>query len=225
MAHKCTHEHHGHTHLEHYPSCKFLSSTNQQDCFCEERLYKRAVFMSLVSAFVAGVGAYFSGSLALLSDLAHTLFDGVDSFLSLFVLQVVRKYPHQEDRVRTLGAKIAFVMLVVVVYGILTEGIMRLAHPEPIHGLVMMIGASANIAVNTYIVWFSHRTPETERTSTHAQLSLHALSDLLVSVVVLVASLVIWATGQTGVDGLATILVGVYIAVKLLPASFTRITG
>lgn len=225
MSHSCSHGHQAHSHLEHYQSCKFLSTHNQSDCFCEEPTYRKASLLALVSASVAGIGAFFSGSLALLSDLAHTLFDGADAFLSLLILKIVRKHPNSEYQVRTMGAKIACAMLIFVVYGIIFEGVSRLANPEPINSFYMIFGASANILVNTYVAWFSHRIPEAERTSTHAQLSLHALSDLLVSVIALVAAILISVTGKTGVDGVAAILVGIYIAWKLLPRSFERIAG
>lgn len=228
MSHTCSHghnhHHHGHHHVTHYPSCLSLSSNNPKDCFCEEPLYKRACLLSLLSASVAGVGAFVSGSLALLSDLFHTLFDGMDAFLSLAILKVVRKHPHLEDRVRTWGAAIAFVLLLFVVFGILFEGLHRLSDPEPVNGALMTIGAGANILMNIYVVWFSHKTPEDERTKTHAQLSLHALADLLVSVIALVGGIVVWTTGLAGADGVAAIVVGVYIAWALLPRSYARIT-
>ena len=227
MSHTCSHDHHhhhGHHHVIHYPSCQFLTSKNTKDCFCEEPLYIRACIMSLVSASVAGLGALLSGSLALLSDLFHTLFDGMDAFLSLAILKVVRKHPHLEDRVRTWGAAIAFVLLLFVVFGILFEGVYRLKNPEPINGALMTIGAGANILMNIYVVWFSHQTPEEEKTKTHAQLSFHAVADLLVSVIALIAGIVVWSTGLVGADGIAAILVGLYIAWALLPRSYNRIS-
>lgn len=226
MSHTCSHghHHHGHHHVHHYPSCQFLTSKNAKDCFCEEPLYKRACLMSILAATVAGIGALVSGSLALLSDLFHTLFDGMDAFLSLAILRVVRKHPQLENRVRTWGAALAFALLLLVVFGILFEGVHRLSDPQPVNGILMTVGAGANILMNIYVVWFSHQTPEEEKTKTHAQLSLHALADLLVSVIALVGGIVVWSTGFAGADGIAAILVGCYIAWALLPRSFERIT-
>ena len=227
MSHTCSHghhHHHGHHHVEHYPSCRSLETKDPKDCFCEEPLYKRASLLSLLSVTVAGIGAYLSGSLTLLGDLLHTLFDGIDAFLSLAIIKVIRKRPHLEQRIRTWGAAVAFILLILVVYGIVAEGIHRLVHPEPVSGPLMVLGAIANIIVNSYVVWFAHQTPGEEKTKTHAQLSLHALADLLVSVVALAGGVIVWTTGLTGADGVAAIVIGLYIAWALLPRSFERIT-
>src|SRR5256886_14752460 len=161
-------------------------------------------------------GALWSGSLALLADAAHMLADAGGLALALFAIWIAGRPPTPAKtygyyRAEILAALVNAVALLVVAGAILVEAYRRLWAPPEVLGGPMLAIAVVGLAVNLGCAWLLHP---------HAALSLnapgpylHALGDALSSVGVVVAALVVVATGWTGADPLASLA----IALSILP--------
>jgi cobalt-zinc-cadmium efflux system protein len=96
----------------------------------------------------------------------------------------------------------------VLVFVIAYEAVQRLAHPEPVQGLTVIISALVGVAMNGYVA-FSMRG-QGKNLNIRAAL-LNALGDLAASVGVIIAGAVILCTGWTFIDPLVSILIAALI--------------
>jgi cation diffusion facilitator family transporter len=210
-------------HWHHYPSCKMWETGNPNDCHCEERLYRGAIALTLLSAAILGATSYLSHSIALLGELFHMLADSMDSFLSLIVLILVRRWAGEEYRLRRIGAIIAFFLLLASVLIALLWGIERLMNPEKIEPGWMIFGAVMGLALNYYIMRRAGHTPKAEQTVTHAQLHYHAYTDVLMETGVIIGAVAILATGWSNIDSWVMIAIALYLLRFIVPRAYRRI--
>jgi cobalt-zinc-cadmium efflux system protein len=170
--------------------------------------------------------AFLSGSIGLWADTAHSFFDSSSVFLSLgIIIAIERSRRSLEWKIRRFGSHAAFALLIGITGLILAHSVHRLANPVPVGALTMMLGALVNGTLNAIIAYYSHRTPEGERTSTHVQFHLHVIGDLLTSVAVVIGSLLILLFGWEAADGATGLLVVAYMAFALIPRSFETAFG
>ncbi|GIG24188.1 cation diffusion facilitator family transporter [Cellulomonas denverensis] len=168
------------------------------------------------------VGAWLTGSLALLVDTAHMLTDTAGLAMALFAAHLVRRPATARRtwglrRAEVLAALAqAAVLLVVGVY-VLIEAVRRFAHPPEIPSTELVIfgviGLLANIA--SLAVLAGRRSASFNLRAAF----LEVLNDALGSVGVIVAALVIATTGWQQADAVAGLLIGILIvprAAKLL---------
>src|SRR6266705_3149050 len=139
--------------------------------------------LGLTAAFfvVEVLGALWTGSLALLADAGHMLTDVGGNALALLVVA---------------GA-------------ILVEAYRRLWAPPEVLGGPMLAIAVVGLAVNLGCAWLLHAHAATSLNVRGAYL--HALGDALSSVGVVVAALVVVATGWTVADPLASLAIALII--------------
>ncbi|MGH7776462.1 MAG: cation diffusion facilitator family transporter, partial [Candidatus Dormibacterales bacterium] len=102
-----------------------------------------------------GAGAW-SHSLALLSDAGHELADAVSLGLALFALSLAERPADDRrtygyNRAGILAALANAAILAVVVAAILAEAARRLAHPQPVHGEVVLVAGALAVAANAYL--------------------------------------------------------------------------
>lgn len=171
------------------------------------------------------VGAALTGSLALLTDAAHVLTDaaglGVALLASVLVLRPASsRRTWGFRRVEVLAALVqAGALLVVGVY-VAVEGVRRLLDPPEVPAAELLVFGVVGLAGNLVAVGVL----ASERTSNFNLRAafLEAVNDALGSVGVIVAALVIAATGWQQADAVAGLLIAVLIvprAVVLLKAT------
>ncbi len=161
------------------------------------------------------VGGVLSGSLALLADAAHMFIDAMSLFLAWLAFKLAKR---PADRIRTYGyyrfpILAAFtngISLVFVVVWIGIEAIQRLHSPHhevlPIPMLVIAIlGLFVNLIVFKIIRGADHRNLNIRGAM------LHVLGDMLGSIAVVVAAIVIMVTGWVAIDPLLSFLVALII--------------
>jgi cobalt-zinc-cadmium efflux system protein len=175
-----------------------------------------AVALTLTAGFMLAeaVGGWWSGSLALLADAGHMLTDTAALAVALVAARLARRPP---DRWRTYGWRRAEVLaaainglaLLLIAVGIAWEALARLREPVPILAGAMLAIALAGLAVNIVVFRLLHGGDQASLNLRGA--TLHVLGDILGSIAVLVAGLVILATGWRPIDPLASLAVTLLI--------------
>ena len=160
------------------------------------------------------LGGYFANSLALLSDAGHVFTDALALVLSWFgVSQAARpataRMTYGYHRTGILIAAINALTLIAISAAIFYEAYRRLQHPEPVAGLLMFGVALVGLVVNLAVVLMLRRHQGTSLNVRSA--FLHAASDALGSVGVIVGGIVIYFTGLFWVDPAISILIGIII--------------
>ncbi|MGE3137941.1 MAG: cation diffusion facilitator family transporter [Thermoleophilia bacterium] len=170
----------------------------------------------LVVEVVVGVAI---GSLALLSDAGHMLTDVAGLGMALAAIQVAgsRRSPSATFglyRLEILAALVNAVLLVAVAVYVLYEAWRRFDEPTDVPGGWLLVVAIAGLAVN--VVSFRLLRDGAAESLNMRGASLEVLSDLLGSLGVTVAALVLLATGWPYIDP----IVGVAIGVLILPRAW-----
>lgn len=185
--------------------------------------------LALISSFmvVEIVAGVLSDSLAVLADAGHMLSDSASLALALFAAWLAgrpstpqRSFGYR--RAEILAALANGVTLVVVAIWIFVEAARRFSDPPAVKGgwvlVVGVIGLLVNLAAAGVL------TRAASRSLNVRGALLHVLADLLGSVGVIVAGVVILATGWELADPLVALLIGVLIlasAWRLLSESVT----
>lgn len=165
------------------------------------------------------VGALLSGSLALLADAAHMITDAAAVGLALSASYVATLPPTSRrtyglHRAEILAALANAMVLLVVCTFLIWSGVRRLFEPSEIEGDLMLGFAVVGLLANAVSLTVLARRKDSSLNMRGAYLEV--LSDLLGSVAVVVAAVVILTTGFLRADSIATLL----IAGLILPRSF-----
>lgn len=169
--------------------------------------------------FLAELTAGFvSGSLALLSDAMHMLSDSTGLILALVAMLIGQRAPSKRAtyghrRVEVLAALVNALAVSAISVYIVYEAVRRLGSAEDIDVPVMLAVATIGLVANGVSATILVRRQHDSLNMRGAYL--HVLSDLLGSVAVIVAGVVIWVTGFTPADTIASFV----IAALVLPRS------
>jgi len=183
---------------------------------------KRSLLVAIALTFVIFIvevaGGILSGSLALLGDSAHMLQDIVALLLSLGAIVIAGRLPTPSrtfgyHRVEIGAAVVNGFFLIAVSLIIMSEALIRFAHPRPIDSTVMLGVALAGLVANIAAMYVLHGSHDLNIRSAF----LHVLGDTLSSVAVIAAALWITFTGQTTADP----LISIAIALLILVSSFS----
>jgi cobalt-zinc-cadmium efflux system protein len=171
-----------------------------------------ALGTALNLAFVAVEAALgvVGGSIALIADAGHNFGDVLGLFGAWGAQHAADKAPTARftygfGRASILAPLGNAILLLVTVGGIAWEAIERLLHPSPVASVVMIAVAALGIAVNgvTALLFAAGRKDDINIQGAF----LHMAADAGVSAAVVVAGLVILATGWEWVDPAASLLV------------------
>ena len=167
--------------------------------------------ITLVVMGVEALGAWISGSLALLADAGHLLTDAAGLGLALFA-SVLAGRPANEtrtwgyQRAEILGAAVQSAALLAVGGYVLVEGVRRLFEPAPLASTTMLVFGVVGLLGNGVGILLLARGRGDTMNSRAAFLDV--LSDTLASIAVLVAAGVIGLTGWTRADAVVSLLIG-----------------
>ncbi len=169
-------------------------------------------------AFEAAAG-FLTHSLALLADAAHLLGDVAAIGLGVLALTVADRPATPQrtygfHRVEILAALANGVLLVLLSGLILFEAWERLRRPSPIHPAPMLAAAVIGLAVN--LASLRLLKPGARQSLNLRAAYLEVLSDALTSLGVVLAAVVILATGWLGADAVVSAAIGLF----LLPRTF-----
>ena len=164
----------------------------------------------LVVELLAGIAA---NSLALLADAGHVFADVSGMVLSLVAIRVASRPPTGGRsfglyRLEMLVAALNAVLLLLIAIVIVIEGVRFVSPPDVQPGIVALVAAAALVA---NIVALRLLAPGQRQSLTMRAAYLEIAGDLMGSVAVLVAGLVILATGWRPADAVASIVVAALI--------------
>ena len=175
-----------------------------------------AIGIALNVAYVAAeaIAGVVSGSLALLADAGHNLGDVLGLSLSWWAAMLSQRQPSGRFtyglRSSSILAALAnAVILLVVTGGIAWEAVLRLAHPVPVAGGIMIAVAAVGIAVNggTALLFASGRASDLNVKSAFV----HMAADTLVTAGVVSAGIAIGLTGWLWLDPAVSLIVSAVI--------------
>lgn len=157
-------------------------------------------------------GSIVSGSLTLAMDTVHVLGDKIGTIVSLIASYAVLRNALYAKKIKIWGARTNGIILGISTIWISYEAYQRILRPEPILTGIMfwiaVIGAALNYA--------QHRILETaedhEKDEVHRSQHIHILSDLWLSLAVIISSLLIKMTNQTIIDPVLSLIVAVVMS-------------
>ena len=159
------------------------------------------------------------GSLALISDAGHMLTDVAGLGMALAAIQVAQSRRSAAAtfglyRLEVLAALVNTVLLFGIAAYVLYEAWQRFQDPADVPGLGLLVVASVGLAVNV-VSFLLLRAGAAESLNVRGA-SLEVLSDLLGSIGVIAAGIVLIATGWSYIDP----IVGVGIGLFILPRAY-----
>ena len=171
-------------------------------------------FLTLAVLLIEIVGGLASNSLALLADAGHMFTDVFGIGLALAAIWIADR---PADRTRTFGylrfeilaAVINAVLLFGVALFVLYEAWRRLSEPPEITSGVMLAVALVGLAANGASLWLLREKQASSLNMRGAYLEV--MGDLAGSAAVIVAAIVIAATGWTLADAIASAVIGLLI--------------
>jgi cation diffusion facilitator family transporter len=157
------------------------------------------------------VGGLVSGSLALLADAGHMATDAAGIALALGAVTLAQRPARGRrtfgwQRVEILAAVANGLLLLVVAAYVLVEAVRRIGESPEIGSGLMLVVAAVGLVVNLGSLAVLHRGRDESLNVRGAYLEV--LADALGSVAVIVAAVVILATGWTPADIIASAVIG-----------------
>ena len=173
-----------------------------------------ALVLTGIVLVVEVVGGLWAHSLALLSDAGHVVTDLVVLVLSMFALRQVQRpaSPRRTfgyHRVGILVALLNALLLGAIVIGIVLEAVRRLQHPGTVSGGVMATAAVVGLLISLVI---ARSLQPLERDLTVKSALMHIWGDAWAAGGIIVAGLLIAATGWLPVDPLLSLAIAALIA-------------
>ncbi len=157
-----------------------------------------------------------AGSLALIADAGHNLSDVISLLLAWGASYLALKQPTEKRtygfrRVTILASSVSAILLLVVLGGIVWEAIGRLANPQPVHSMTVVIVAAIGVVINTStaLLFVSGQKHDLNIRGAY----LHMAADAGVSLGVVVAGIVIMITGWLWIDPAISLVLVVVILV------------
>lgn len=155
-----------------------------------------------------------SNSTGLLSDAGHNLADVLGLLLSLIALYMNRAKGSINKKLSKYVTLTNGLLLIGAVSLIIFESIEKIVHPQQVHAETVIIVSVAAIVVNGFTAWLLMRGEKNDINIKAAYL--HAASDMLVSVAVVISGIIISFTGWNIIDPALSLLVSFFIAVPAL---------
>ena len=173
-----------------------------------------ALSITVLMMAAEAIGGYLSNSLALLSDAGHMFTDNLALLLSFFAMKF-SSMPATERRtfgfyrLEILAAFVNGIVLVLLSLYIMYEAYLRILHPQPVAGTLMLVVAVIGLVANIIgaFVLNKHSTASLNIRGAY----LHILGDALSSVGVVIGGVVIIYTGWSMIDPILSILISLVI--------------
>jgi len=177
---------------------------------------KLIMALGLTGSFMIAevIGAWITGSLALLSDASHMFTDSAALAISLIALQIAKRPADQKRtfgyaRLEILASTFNAVLLFLVAMYILYEAYQRFFMPAEIATGAMMWIAIAGLIIN--LISMRLLASASNESLNVKGAYLEVWSDMLGSLGVIIAALIIRFTGWTWVDTIVAVAIGLWV--------------
>ena len=177
---------------------------------------KIAALATIGYAIVEGLGGWWTGSLALLSDAGHMLTDGAALGLAALAAWMARQPPSERHsyglgRAEVVAALLNAGAMLLIIVALAYEALVRLRTPSPVQGATAAVIAAAGLALNIFVM--QRLAPHAHDMNARAA-RLHVLGDLLGSIAALAAGALIALTGWLRIDPIASLVICALIALS-----------
>ncbi|HIW96676.1 MAG TPA: cation diffusion facilitator family transporter [Candidatus Corynebacterium gallistercoris] len=174
---------------------------------------KKLLFVIAMTAviFLAElIGGLLSGSLALLADAGHMLSDSAGLVIAGIAMAIGTKSATRAStygfrRAEVLAAAVNAISVAAIAIVILIQALRRLGDPADIHTTAMASVAVIGLVANIIAAVILHGSAQQSMNLKGAYL--HVLADLMGSVAVIVAAIIIATTGWQWADTVASIII------------------
>ena len=180
------------------------------------RAFAIGITLNVVYVVIEATYGFMSDSLALLADAGHNLSDVFGLLLAWGASYLAQRGPtlrrtYGYKSTSTLAAMANGVLLLLATGAIGWESFVRLLHPEPVQTTIMLWVAVAGVLVNgtTALLFMSGRKGDINIRGAF----LHMAADALVTLGVIVAALLIKATGWLWLDPAVGLVIGAVILI------------
>lgn len=191
---------HGHSHADHFDT--------------HNRAFALAVFLNLAFVGIEAVYGVLAGSLALLADAGHNLSDVLGLVMAWGASWLAGKKATDRNtyglkKSTILAALFNALFLIAAVGGIAWEAIRRFNDPAEVAGMTVIVVAGIGVVINgiTMLLFMGGQKGDLNIRGAF----LHMAADTAVSVGVVIAGLVIMATGLTWIDPLVSLVIAAII--------------
>lgn len=175
------------------------------------------LFLSGTFMIVEAVTGIFTGSLALLADAGHMLGDVAALALANFAFWLSsrpagpnRTYGYHRSEI--LAALANSVLLVVISIFVLLEAVQRFSHPPEVQSTTMLAVAVVGMCINIVSI---RLLSENSKDSLNTRAAyLEVVSDLLASIGVVIAAIIMMSTGWYLADPLISCVLSVFILIR-----------
>lgn len=209
MTHSHSHHgaHHGHGHGGH----GHTHAHAPQDF---GRAFLIGVGLNTAFVVIEAAFGFLANSTALIADAGHNLSDVLGLVVAWIAAILARRAPTPRltyglRNASILAALINAVLLLIAAGAIALEAVQRLANPEPVKSLTVIVVATFGILVNGFTAWLFMGGRNTDINIRGAYL--HMVADALVSVGVVIGGGVIMLTGWLSVDPVVSLIIVVVI--------------
>jgi cobalt-zinc-cadmium efflux system protein len=173
-----------------------------------------AFSITLLMMVAEVIGGLLSNSLALLSDAGHMLTDNLALLLSFFAmtfasLPATDRKTFGFYRLEILAAFVNGIVLVVISLYIIYHAYLRMIHPQPVQGTLMLVIAVIGLVANIIGALFLFKHSHTSLNIRGAYL--HIVGDALSSVGVVIGGVIILYTGWYLIDPILSIMISLVI--------------
>lgn len=192
-----------------------MSSLNSTSAGAKHNKSLKIVFGITASYLIVEViVGFISNSLALLSDAAHMLTDVGGQALALFAIWMSSKPRNNRKtygyyRTEIFSALINAIVLIFISGYILYEAWQRFKEPPAVAGIPMLIVAVCGLIIN--LIGMKILKAGSKESINIKGAFLEVVSDMLSSVAVIIAGIIILATGWLYIDPIMSALIGLFI--------------
>lgn len=192
-----------------------MSSLNSTSAGAKHKKSLKIVFAITATYLVIEVVAGFiSNSLALLSDAAHMLTDVGGQALAIFAIWMSSKPRNNRKtygyyRTEIFSALINALVLIFISGFILYEAWQRFKEPPAVAGIPMLVVAFFGLIIN--LIAMKILKAGSKESINIKGAFLEVVSDMLSSVAVIIAGIIILATGWLYIDPIMSALIGLFI--------------
>ena len=169
------------------------------------------IVLNIVFVLIEAFIGWRSHSTGLISDAGHNLSDVLGLVLSLIAILLERRRAANAQRVSRYVTLLNGLLLLAAIILIGIESIDKILHPAAINSTAVIYTAAIAIVINGLTAWLLTRSNRKDINIRAAYL--HAATDMLVSVGVVVAGIVIYFTQWHIIDPLISLLITAAIAV------------
>lgn len=182
----------------------------------EKKRLLLSLLITSVVMIVEVIGGILTNSLALISDAGHMFTHSFAIGISLVAIIIARKPPcHHRTfglyRAEILAAFVNGLFLFLIVFILIFEAIMRIAHPVEILAFEMLVIALVGLVVNLTSIFILKGS--IKKNLNIKGLFYHIIGDTASSIGIIAAAVVIFYTGWTIIDPFVSLFISVIITI------------